>query len=69
MECSVEVECWCGVLEWGGVKFLSEKVGYFAIHSDKARPYFRKHQEHKLSFCRCGCEFLLDLIDLYTEQK
>ena len=35
----------------------------FAIHSIKARPYFRKYQE--LSFCRSGCEFLSDLIDLY----
>ena len=46
-------------------KFWSEKVGGFAIHLDKARPYFKKYQEHKLSFCRCGCEFLSDSIDLY----
>ena len=57
--------CWSGVLEWSGIIFWSEKVGCSGIHSDKARPYFRKYQEHKLLFCRCGCEFLSDLIDLY----
>ena len=52
LEWSVGAECWSGVLEWSfgvewsGVKFWSENVGYFAIHSNKARPYFRKYQEH-----------------------
>ena len=57
--------CWSGALEWSGVKFWSEKVSCFVIYSDKDRTYFRKYQEHKLSFCMCGCEFLSDLIDLY----
>ena len=59
------MECWSGELEWSGVKFWSENVSCFAIPSDKARPYFSKYQEHKLSFCRCGCEFLSDLMYLY----
>ena len=46
MEWSPGVERWSGVLEWSGVKFWSEKVSCFAIHSDKARPYFRKYKEH-----------------------
>ena len=41
MEWRPGVGCWSGVLEWNGVKFWSEKVSCFAIHSDKARPYFR----------------------------
>ena len=59
---------WSGVLEWSGVRFWSENVGYFAIHSDKARPYFRNYQEHKLSFCRCGCELLSDLKYIFLRQ-
>ena len=35
------VECWSGILEWSGVKFWSENVGDFGIHSDNARSYFR----------------------------
>ena len=63
--CILGVESWSGVLEWSGVKFWNEKVSCFAIHSDKARLYFRKYQENKLSFCKCGYEFLSDLIDFY----
>ena len=52
---------------WSGVEsnFGVEKWATNANHSDKARPCFRKYQEQNLSFCRCGCEFLLDVLDLY----
>ena len=50
VEWSPGVECWSGVLEWSEVKFWSEKVSCFAIYSDKARLYFRKYQENKLSY-------------------
>ena len=65
MEWSPGMECWSGVLECSGAKFWSEKVSCFSIHSDKAKPYFRKYQEHKPLFCRCGYEFLSDLTKLY----
>ena len=54
-----------GVEYWSGVNFGVIKLSCFATHSDKARPYSRKYQQHKLPFYRCGCEFLSDLIDLY----
>ena len=62
MEWSPGVECWSGVLEWSQI--LEWKSELFC-HPFRQSLYFKKYQENKLSFCRCGCEFLSDLVDLY----
>ena len=53
MEWSVGADYWSGVFEWSGVKFWSKKVGYFAIHSDNARPYFRR-KKNNINFHSAG---------------
>ena len=62
------VECWSGVLEWSiGVESNFGVKKWAALSAIQTKPghNLEIYQEHKLSFCRCGCEFLSDLIDLY----